>query len=378
MYNSDHLPEELNNVLSKNADKIKTPVIIFAGKQLRHNYKYFGDEFKLNDKVYYPVKANNSVHVIEILKELGSGFEIASSGELEILKKCCVPPERIIYSNPVKISSHISDAYNYGVRTFAFDSETELVKLKNAAPSSELYIRISVDNEGAEWKLNEKFGVSGDSAIELLKKAQSYGFKPVGISFHVGWNNTNLKTWKSEVNKAIAIIEKCFDNNIEIKFLNIGGGFPAHCNEPYLNLKKIVMHISPLLTDLKERFGVDIYSEPGSFLVANTSVLITEIISVIDRGENTWVYIDTGICQGFYWIFEDIKYNILYPYNSDSGLKSYIVTGPTCDSHDVFTYNGLFPDQIKEGDKLMIFPAGAYVSSAREYNGFAYPGTMVL
>jgi ornithine decarboxylase len=378
MYQSDHLPEELNRVLSENAEKIKTPIILFAGKQLQNNYKFFCDEFKVNDKVFYPVKANNTSAVIDILKGLDSCFEIASLGELELLKLNGVTADRIIFSNPVKIRSHISAAYNYGVKTFAFDSESELHKINELAPGSSVYLRLSVDNEGAEWKLNDKFGVAYDEAISLLKKAITLGLTPSGISFHVGWNNTNIKTWKNEVNKAVILVEQCFENDIEIKFLNIGGGFPAHNNDPYVNLKKISLHISPLLVDLKERFGVEVYSEPGSFMVANTAVLVTEIIAVIDRGENTWVYINTGINQGFYWVFEDIKYNILYPYDSDSGLKAYVVTGPTCDSHDVFTYNGIFPDRIKEGDRLLIYPAGAYITSAREYNGFSYPETLVL
>lgn len=378
MYQSDHLPEELNRILSENAERIKTPIILFAGKQLQNNYKFFREEFIVNDKVFYPVKANNTTAVIEILKAQGSGFEIASLGELEVLKKCGISADRIIFSNPVKIKSHIAAAYAYGIRTFAFDSESELVKLNEFAPGSVVYLRLAVDNEGAEWKLNEKFGVPYDAAVGMLKKAISYGLIPQGIAFHIGWNNTNLKTWKSEVNKAIALVEQCFENDIEIKFLNIGGGFPAHNNDPYVNLKKIVMHINPLLTDLKERFEVDVYSEPGSFMVANTALLITEIISIVERGEDTWVYLDAGVCQGFYWVFKDIKYNILYPYDSDSGLKAYVVTGPTCDSHDVFTYNGIFPDQIKEGDRLLIYPAGAYITSAKEYNGFSYPGTLVL
>jgi ornithine decarboxylase len=378
MYQSDHLPEELNIILSENAEKIKTPLILFSKKQLQYNYKFFKDEFKVNNKVYYPVKANNTDAVIDILKDQGSSFEIASLGELEILKKRGVPADKIIFSNPVKMRSHISAAFAYGIKTFAFDSESELIKLNKLAPGADVFIRLSVDNEGAEWKLNGKFGVPYEEAICMLKKAKNYGLNPVGLAFHIGWNNSNIKTWKVEVNKAVELVEKCFDNDIEIKFLNIGGGFPAHNNDPYVYLKKISAHISPLLIDLKERFGVDIYSEPGSFMVANTCVLVAEIIDVIERGGDTWVYINTGICQGFYWVFEDIKYNILYPYDSDSGLKSYIVAGPTCDSHDVFTYNGLFPDQIKEGDRLLIYPAGAYITSAKEYNGFSYPETLVL
>ena len=87
-----------------------------------------------------------------------------------------------------------------------------------------------------------------------------------------------------------------------------------------------------------------------------------------------------GICQGFFWILSGLKYPVIYPYEFDDNEKfeNYCITGPTLDSHDVFADNISLPSQIKVGDFLLIYPAGAYIDSSKNYNGFEYPEIKVF
>ena len=91
------------------------------------------------DLIYYPVKTNNTLTVLNELHNLGSKFEIASLGELEILKKINISPKSIIYSNPVKIPLHIAKANEYGINTYAFDSKQELKKISEYASGSSCF-----------------------------------------------------------------------------------------------------------------------------------------------------------------------------------------------------------------------------------------------
>ncbi|MDD5569780.1 MAG: alanine racemase, partial [Bacteroidales bacterium] len=356
--------------------KINTPRLIISEKLIEHNYNYFNNSiFSESARIFYSLKANNHPSVIRKLKSLGSGFEISSDGELEIMKKEKIKPELLIYSNPVKIPTHIANAYKYGIKKFAFDSENELKKIKKYAPKSGIFARINVANDGSEWKLTGKFGVTAGESVNLLKKARLYELNPIGITFHVGWNNKSHTAWENALNTCCEILSELKKNNINLRFVNIGGGFPAHNVNQYTKLNQIAKIINPLLQKIKNNFNVEIYTEPGSFIVANSGVLLVKIFDIIERNSKSWIYVDSGISQGFYWIFSGLQYNVIYPYkiSKNKKLKKYVITGPTCDTHDIFTKDAFLPEDLCMDDYLIIYPAGAYISSAREYNGFGYP-----
>jgi ornithine decarboxylase len=86
--------------------------------------------------------------------------------------------------------------------------------------------------------------------------------------------------------------------------------------------------------------------------------------------------VDSGINQGFYWIYAGIRYQVVAAQPRSHRTRNYVVTGPTCDSQDIFGEAVELPADLREGDILLVFPAGAYVSSARNYNGFAYPAVL--
>lgn len=82
--------------------------------------------------------------------------------------------------------------------------------------------------------------------------------------------------------------------------------------------------------------------------------------------------------QGFHWVLTGQEYNIsALRKSSSSKTEKYIITGPTCDSHDVFSRTAMLPEDIDKEDYLVIYPAGAYTTSTREYNGIKYPPVIV-
>lgn len=54
--------------------------------------------------------------VLESLKALGTGFDCASAGEIAQMTELGLAPERIIYANPCKQTSHIAYAKKVGVK----------------------------------------------------------------------------------------------------------------------------------------------------------------------------------------------------------------------------------------------------------------------
>ncbi len=354
----------------------ETPVIIFNDELLSYNFNYLCKSLLFSPSdLYYSIKSNYCPEIIQTLNAKQSGFEIGSQGELEIIKSHEIAPERVIYSNPVKIPSHIANAHSYGINTFAFDNENELNKLAEFAPQCKVFVRLSIDNEGASWKLTGKFGASGEQVVPLFKKAKSLGLSPSGITMHVGWNNNDKKTWENTLRKVDKIINDCFSNKIELDFFDIGGGFPAHLNNQYKNLDEIIEKISPSIAKFKQKYNLRIIAEPGSFLVANTAAMLVKIFDIIHKNGKRWIFIDSGINQGFYWIYTGLKYAISIPDNNidTSQLSECIITGPSCDTHDIFSSDIKLPVNLKVGDYLIVFPAGAYINSSVSYNGFSTP-----
>jgi ornithine decarboxylase len=373
----DQLPlllrEKLNAALKD--PSLQTPYILCSPDLLKFNLDFFREHIPV-DKIFFPVKVNHDHKVLQAIARYGSSFEIASQGELKLLKNIGVESTEIIFSNPVRISSHTKAAFDAGIRTFAIDRISELERLAKNAPGSKVYVRLAVPNEGAEWKLDQKYGATERECLDLMGKAEAMGMKPCGLSFHVGWNNRNLQTWKNAVIHSVDVAEKAVKKGFLIEFINIGGGFPAHNNDQYAELNRISEAISPLLTGASERLGMQIWAEPGSFICANSSVLVTRIIDVARRFRKNRVWIDAGVFQGFYWRLSGIRYHVFSANERIRKMNRWVVTGPTCDSQDVFEHSAALPADMKEGDTLLVFPAGAYINSAREYNGFGYPANI--
>jgi ornithine decarboxylase len=185
------LKESINNFLDSN--DLSNPTLLFSNHLLKENIKYFLNCLVV-DKLYFPVKTNNQLEVLECLKKTGVNFEIASLGELQLLMGMDTQPDTIIFGNPIKIEDHIKIAIQAGINTFSVDTESELLRIANHIQNANIYLRLDVSNSGAEWDLSDKFGCDVQESVILFRKAIALSMNPVGISFHVGWNNSNTDT----------------------------------------------------------------------------------------------------------------------------------------------------------------------------------------
>lgn len=85
---------------------------------------------------FYAVKCNDSLTVLEVLAALGTGFDCASKSEINKILSLGVSPDKIVFANPAKPSSHIRHAATTGVDLMTFDNNTELHKIKNLYPNA--------------------------------------------------------------------------------------------------------------------------------------------------------------------------------------------------------------------------------------------------
>lgn len=354
-------------------NSITTPCIIIFSKNMIENIDFFANTLNFKtEEIFYPIKVNSDEDLLKIMQKRGVGFEIGAISEAELLHSLQISMKKVLFGNPVKSVDSVKRAYNLGIRRFGADNKNEILKLSQNAPNSDVYFRISIDNSGAEWELTEKFGCSFEEIPELFQLAKEHGLNATGISFHVGWNNRSLITWKRVYESISSNIANLKTKNILLKSINIGGGFPAHSGNQYEQLSEISNLILHHLNEWRNQ-GIQVIAEPGSFFMANSGVMIVSVIDCIKRRGKNWVYIDSGVFQGFYWILSGLTYSISALNSDCTNYTEMIVCGPTCDTHDVFSYRVSLPETIKPGDKLIIYPAGAYIHSAQNYNGFSYP-----
>jgi len=356
---------------------IETPVLLMDSEKVKDKVSMIGRNVK-NSTVFYAVKANPDIGIIKLANKLRMGFEIASEGELRLLSSIGVKPERIISSNPVKSFKFLKMAASYGVNHFSYDSEDEVDKLARFLPGCNVYVRLSVPNEGSEWPLSKKFGVEVNEALELLSYARGKGLKPIGITFHVGSQCTNIYNWNSALDKAKALWEIAGKKGIKLSLLNIGGGYPIKYTKNVVDVDAIDKNINKLI---REKFPEDVkvYIEPGRAVVGDAGIFVSSVIGKARRADANWLYIDVGVFNGLMESVGGIKYSYIVETSRDTKQKKkWTLAGPSCDSFDVIDKDLMLPDP-EIGGLVLILSSGAYtISYASEFNGFSIPKTILI
>ncbi|PVZ12372.1 MULTISPECIES: type III PLP-dependent enzyme [unclassified Pseudomonas] len=359
------------------ADTQETPFVVIDTQMIAQAYDDLRAGFEFA-KVYYAVKANPAVEIIDLLRDKGSNFDIASIYELDKVMGQGVTPDRISYGNTIKKARDVRYFYEKGVRLYATDSEADLRNIAKAAPGSKVYVRILTDGStSADWPLSRKFGCNPDMALDLLILAKQLGLVPYGVSFHVGSQQRDIDVWDSAIAKVKVIFDRLkSEDGITLQMINMGGGFPANYIQRTNSLETYAQEI---IRFLKEDFGDDlpeIILEPGRSLIANAGVLVSEVVLVARKSRTSverWVYTDVGKFSG---LIETTDESIKFPvWTEKKGEdEEVVIAGPTCDSADIMYENYKYglPLNLASGDRLYWFSTGAYTTSysAVEFNGF--------
>jgi len=358
---------------------VKTPTLVINLDRIKERFIELQEALK-EVKIYYAVKANDHQEILALLNDLGSGYEVASSWELEKVLRLGVDGSRIISSNPVKPLDFIDYAYKSGIKAFSIDSYKEIDKLKKIAPRSRVYVRLIVPNEGSDWPLTNKFGVDVDTALDILEYAKYQGLVPYGITFHVGSQCNNLRNWFIGIKKAWELWEKAIYKDIKLTMLNLGGGIPVNYQYESLSIRDIGSYIEALLQKYFLIKPMEIQIEPGRGLVGDAGVLVSSVIGkttkYINGEESYWVYLDTGVFNGLAEVLGGISYPM---YAEQKGeIKPYTIAGVSCDSMDIISNFTYLPD-VDVGDRIYIMATGAYTTVyAANFNGFGIPETVFV
>ncbi len=333
-------------------------------------------------RIYYAVKANPALPVLQRLVSLGSCFDSASWEEVALCLQAGADPSAISFGNTIKKASAIASAHAAGVSMFAFDSDEELEKLARHAPGARVYCRLLVENAGADWPLSRKFGTTVDHASALMLRARELGLDPYGLSFHVGSQQTDTAAYEAAISRAAMLFTDLAAAGLDIRMLNLGGGFPTRYRDDVPEIDQFAAAIGRAMT---RHFGnalPEMVVEPGRFIVGDAGVVSSEVVLVSRRGLPgggrdgvRWVYLDIGRFGGLAETEgEAIRYRIRTPHDG-AAVGPVAIAGPTCDGADILYERSGYrlPLDLATGERVELLSTGAYVSTycSTRFNGFA-------
>lgn len=324
----------------------------------------------------YAVKSNPDVYVLQHLYAAGiRHFDVASLNEVKLVRGL-FPDAHLAFMHPIKSRQSIRAAYfEYGVRDFVIDTFEEMHKIleeTQVAADLTIIVRIAMPKGSAACPLTGKFGCTPEVGTSLLRDAAKVANK-VGLSFHIGSQSLDPSSYADAIQKAGVIIKS---SGVELDVLDIGGGFP---------IPDLGMEVPPLTaffdvikaeTDrLNLPKGCVLWSEPGRALSGTGAALVVRV----ELRKDDVLYINDG---SFGNMFEVMSMNwknraqIIRPARKGRKASSkqpapFKFYGPTCDSVDYMPGPFMLPDDICEGDWIVLYGMGSYMAASRSsFNGF--------
>ncbi len=353
----------------------KPPFLVIDSFTIKRRYyeiiKLFPDF-----KIYYAVKANDNLDVLSVLANLGSNFEVASISEVVKLVELGVGGHRMITSNPVKPVDFIEVCRQIGINYLCIDSKEEIDKIKYVFPDAKVYIRLEIENPESAWPLSGKFGLLEDEVEDIIHYASRKKIELVGLTFHAGSQNNSIES----IRKALFVSKRVFDiakkYKINMRVLNIGGGFPIDYTEKSRNLREFSKIIYENLSMFSDYGDISLQMEPGRRIVGEAGVMVSRVIGKSFRNGENWIYLDVGVFNGLMEVIGGINY--LFRTNSRKKEKVFNIGGPSCDSMDIVAKNVVLSEP-DVNDLVYILSAGAYTNVyGAPFNGYRVPYVVVV
>lgn len=330
-------------------------------------------EYLPNIQPYFAVKSNPDNIIINMLARLGCNFDCASKNELRNALSITNNPDRIIFANPCKVSSHIIYARENNISKMTFDCLEELEKIHTIYPDAQIILRICVDDTNSKCKFNSKFGCPLHNIPSIFERIKSLQMNLVGFSFHVGSGCSDPRSFYNAIKDCAVIHKLSKDYGFDISLIDIGGGFPGV--DKNIKFADICENINEAIADFfayeTANNTIKFIAEPGRYFTEATHTLVINVIAKKKEDNVIKYYLNDGVYGSFNCINYDHQTPELIPLLS-CDAKKYNTTffGPTCDSLDCI-YKEIQYQELNIGDWLYVRNFGSYtIAPSTSFNGF--------
>jgi diaminopimelate decarboxylase len=375
--------------LSAIASTEGTPLYVYSAAALRARYHAIDDAFgDYPHALHYALKANSTLAVARLMRELGSAADANSIWEIELARKAGFQPADIVFTGVGKSSAELECAVPLGLKAINVESPGELARLESIAERTgrvvRVAIRINPDIDAnshphiSTGRRHNKFGMTLESFRELIPNlAARSGLKLVAVHVHVGSQITTLEPLRRAAAFVVSVATELRSRGVTLEYLDLGGGLgisydgsPVPAAEEY---------VAALVDEVRES-RLPIVIEPGRTIAGPAGALVARVIDIKPRDEaSDFLILDAGMTEllrpALYGAFHQIE-PIRGGRSKDA--RQYEIVGPVCESSDVVGRDRRLPP-LAVGELVAIRDTGAYGSSmASNYNRRPMPAEVLV
>jgi len=364
------------------AKKFGTPFYLYSQTTLTSHFQKLDQALApLDHLVCYAMKANSNLSVMRALANLGSGFDVVSSGELQRVIAAGGDPRKCVFAGVAKTEAEIEFALRQGIYSFNVESEPEIARINRVAARLKKRAPIAVrinPNVAAKTHAKittgtyeNKFGIQFENVEAVYARASK--LKNIwlrGVQMHIGSQLTDVTPYELAVTKVTPLVKR-LAAKYKLEFFSPGGGLGI-VYDPALASGSDAWWSSPAakgiltpasyaakLLPLLQPLGLKILIEPGRFIVGNAGILVTRVEYVKRTGKKNFVIVDAAMNDLIRPAFYDAYHEIVPLTQKGAATISSDVVGPICESGDYFCKDRPLP-KVGEGDYLALLSAGAY------------------
>jgi diaminopimelate decarboxylase len=365
-----------------------TPLYLYSAAMLRERYTAIDAAFgEYPHALHYALKANSTLAIARLVKDLGGKADANSVWEIELARKAGFEPAEIVFTGVGKSPDELECAVSLGLKAINVESAGELSRVEAIARRTGMVARVAVRvnpdiDSGSHphiatgLKIN-KFGVPLDAARQLFSTiGQRPALKLVAVHVHVGSQITTLEPLRRAASTVARLSGELRAAGVVLEYADLGGGLGIAYD--HRDVPSAEEYVGALLGEIRAT-GLPIVVEPGRSIAGPAAVLVARVIDIKARDPSSdFVVIDAGMSEllrpALYGAFHRIE--PVAP--RDAAERQYEIVGPVCESSDVVGRDRRMP-RLEIGDLVAIRDAGAYGSAmASNYNRRPLPAEVLV
>lgn len=346
--------------------------------------------------IHYAFKANPNRDVINVMRSLGVGADVASWGELTAAREAGFSPEEVEFTGPGKTLEELSLAVDLGISSINVESVSEIKKIaglcRTKGKTARVGIRVNPKTRPSASAMkmggDAQFGIVENDLEDALAiiRSESKLLHFTGLHMHLGSQYMDadkiLANYRFILEKAFEIAQRYA---VEMEKVNFGGGWGIDMfgKKPPLDLAVIKDGLSNLFNDPKYNavFGnTKFIVEPGRYLVAECGIYAVAIMYRKKGHQREFLIVDGGMHQHYaaaggigQVIRRNFEVDALLYGEPDNNVSPYSVVGSLCIPDDILATELELDSSISEGDVLLFFNSGAYGFSASPLHFLSHP-----
>ncbi len=359
----------------------RTPLFVYSQDLITRRFAALREAMPDRLKINYAIKANSFAPLLKFVSNLADGLDIASGGELEMVRASGFDLSRVSFAGPGKREEEIEAAIAAGV-TLNLESETEAERAfaiaERLGMRPRLAVRVNPDFElkGSGMKMGggaKPFGVDAERVPALIRRIVDAGAEFRGLHIFTGSQALSAEAVIDMQAKVLDCADRLArEAQVVLPKLNMGGGFgiPYFPGDAPLDITAVGTALEDRFSDLPDtRAEAELFIELGRYLVGEAGVYLTRIVDrKVSYGE-TYLVTDGGLhhqlaASGNFGTVVRRNYPVAIASRFDAeGEEEVNVVGCLCTPLDRLADKALLP-HAEVGDLVAVFCAGAYGASA--------------